>query len=77
MGDINLKRKGEEFELIVRFSPDDFNDDFINRLTKWLQAEMLAGKAQVDDSVLLLAEEAHQEWWNKNKKRITQQFGLK
>jgi len=76
MGEIKIQNKGDDLELVVRFSPNDFNDDFINRLMKWLEAEMLARRAKADDSILLLAEEAHQDWWNKNRQRITQKFGL-
>ncbi len=77
MGEIRIQNKGDDLELVVQFNPKDFNDDFINRLMKWLEAEMLARKAKMDDSILFLAEEAHQDWWNKNRQRITQQFGLK
>lgn len=76
LGDIKIQSKGDDLELVVQFNPDDFNDDFINRPMKWLQAEMLARKAKADDSILLLAEEAHQDWWNKNRQRLIQQFGL-
>jgi len=59
-----IENKGDQ--MILKLNKKAFDDNYLIALVKRLQMESLAQKAGFDSSILSLAEEINQEWWNEN-----------
>jgi len=52
--------------MILKLNKKGFDENYLIALVKRLQMESLAQKAGFDTSILSIAEEINQEWWNEN-----------
>lgn len=53
-------------ELIIRLDKSDMSTEILLKIAKRLQVEYLAQKAGFNKSLLPLAEEIDNQWWEKN-----------
>jgi hypothetical protein len=63
-----IENKGDQ--IILKLNKKAFDENYLIALVKRLQMESLAQKAGFDSSILNLAEEINQEWWNENEKEF-------
>lgn len=59
-----IENKGDQ--MILKLNKKGFDENYLIALVKRLQMESLAQKAGFDTSILSIAEEINQEWWNEN-----------
>lgn len=65
-----LKIKSDKKNLIISLAKERFDNAFLVTLLERLQIEMLAKKADFDETILDVAKEIKQQWWQKNKRRF-------
>lgn len=56
--------------IVLTFERNDFSDDFLRSFIRKWEVEKLAQQAQIDESVLEIADEINREWWERNKYNI-------
>lgn len=64
MDNFIIENKGDL--MILKLNKKGFDENYLIALGKRLQMESLAQKAGFDTSILSIAEEINQEWWNEN-----------
>ncbi|MFN4257065.1 MAG: hypothetical protein ACK4Q5_18855 [Saprospiraceae bacterium] len=74
MGEIHVSLKGQKIN--IEFNKADFNYEFWNRLFLRLQLEYISEKSQMTQAQAAeLAEEAENDWWNREGKTWLQSLG--
>lgn len=64
MDNFIIENKGDQ--MILKLNKKGFDENYLIALVNRLQMESLAQKSGFDSSILNLAEEINQEWWNEN-----------
>jgi len=64
MRNVAIANKGDK--LVLTLNRKAFGKDYLIALVKRLQLEELAQKSGFTDSVESIADELHQQWWDKN-----------
>lgn len=59
-----IENKGDQ--MILKLNKKGFDENYLIALVKRLQIESLAQKSGFDSSVLSVAEEINQKWWDEN-----------
>lgn len=59
-----IENKGDQ--MILKLNKKGFDENYLIALVKRLQMESLAQKSGFDSSILNVAEEINQTWWNEN-----------
>jgi len=59
-----IENKGDQ--MILKLNKKGFDENYLIALVKRLQMESLAQKSGYDDSIMNIAEEINQKWWNEN-----------
>ena len=64
MENLVIENKGNE--MILKLNKKGFDEDYLISLVKRLQMESLAQKSGFNSSILTVAEQINQDWWNEN-----------
>jgi len=64
MENLVIENKGDE--MILKLNKKGFDEDYLISLVKRLQMESLAQKSGFNSSILTVAEQINQDWWNEN-----------
>ena len=64
MNNINIKTTGNK--MVIRLNRKGFDSGYLLSLVRRLRLESLAEEANFDESVLEIAKEIDQKWWNEN-----------
>lgn len=64
MKNLVIENKGSQ--MILRLNKKGFDEDYLLSLVRRLQVEELAQKSNFKSSILSIAEQINQEWWEKN-----------
>jgi hypothetical protein len=62
----NLIIENEGDQMVLKLNKKGFDENYLISMLKRLQLESLAQKADFDSSVLNVAEEINQDWWDEN-----------
>lgn len=64
MENLVIENKGNQ--MIFKLNKKSFDESYLISLVKRLQLESLAQKSGFNSSILDVAEEINQDWWNEN-----------
>ena len=64
MENLVIENKGDE--MILKLNKKGFDENYLISLVKRLQMESLAQKSGFNSSILTVAEQINQDWWNEN-----------
>jgi len=64
MENLVIENKGDQ--MILKLNKKGFDENYLISLVKRLQMESLAQKSGFDSSIMLVAEQINQDWWNEN-----------
>jgi hypothetical protein len=64
MENLIIENKGDE--MILKLNKKGFDENYLISLVKRLQMESLAQKSGFDSSIMSVAEQINQDWWNEN-----------
>lgn len=53
--------------VVLTLDRDEFAENFLKSFIKRWEAEKLAQRAEIDESILEIADEINREWWERNK----------
>ena len=59
-----IENKGDQ--MILKLNKKGFDENYLIALVKRLQMESLAQKSDYSNSIMNIAEEINQKWWNEN-----------
>ena len=62
----NLVIENKGGQIILRLNKKGFDENYLISLVKRLQMESLAQKSGFNSSILGVAEQINQDWWNEN-----------
>lgn len=62
----NLIIENEGDQIVLKLNKKGFDENYLISMVKRLQLESLAQKADFDSSILNIAEEINQDWWDEN-----------
>lgn len=68
MNSLSIEYTGNN--IVLTLERNDFSDDFLRSFIRKWEVEKLAQQAQIDESVLEIADEINREWWERNKSRF-------
>jgi len=64
MENLIIENKGDQ--MILKLNKKGFDENYLISLVKRLQMESLAQKSGFNSSILKVAEQINQEWWDEN-----------
>jgi len=64
MENLIIENKGDQ--MILKLNKKGFDENYLISLVKRLQMESLAQKSGFNSSIMSVAEQINQEWWNEN-----------
>lgn len=64
MKNLIIENKGDQ--MILKLNKKGFDENYLISLVKRLQMESLAQKSGFNSSILGVAEQINQDWWNEN-----------
>ena len=64
MDNLVIENKGDQ--MVLKLNKKGFDDNYLISLVKRLQLESLAQKSGFNSSILSVAEQINQDWWDKN-----------
>jgi hypothetical protein len=64
MENLIIENKGDQ--MVLKLYKKGFDDNYLISLVKRLQIESLAQKSGFNSSILSVAEQINQDWWNEN-----------
>jgi len=64
MENLVIENKGDQ--MILKLNKKGFDENYLISLVKRLQMESLAQKSGFNSSILKVAEQINQEWWDEN-----------
>lgn len=64
MDNLVIENKGNQ--MILKLNRKGFDENYLITLVNRLQIESLAQKSGFSSSILTVAEQINQEWWNEN-----------
>jgi hypothetical protein len=64
MKNLIIENKGDE--MILKLNKKGFDENYLISLVKRLQMESLAQKSGFNSTILGVAEQINQDWWNEN-----------
>ena len=64
MENLIIENKGDE--MILKLNKKGFDENYLISLVKRLQMESLAQKSGFNSSIMSVAEQINQDWWNEN-----------
>jgi hypothetical protein len=64
MENLIIENKGDQ--MILKLNKKGFDENYLISLVKRLQMESLAQKSGFDSSIMSVAEQINQDWWNEN-----------
>lgn len=64
MDNLIIENKGDQ--MVLKLNKKGFDENYLISLIKRLQLESLAQKADFDSSILNIAEQINQDWWEEN-----------
>ncbi len=65
MDNLVIENKGNQ--MILKLNRKGFDENYLISLIKRLQVESLAKKAGFNSSILSIAEQINQDWWDENR----------
>ena len=64
MVNLIIENKGDQ--MVLKLNKKGFDENYLISLVKRLQLESLAQKADFDSSIMNIAEQINQDWWDAN-----------
>lgn len=64
MDNLVIENKGDQ--MVLKLNKKGFDDNYLISLVKRLQLESLAQKSGFNSSILSIAEQINQDWWDEN-----------
>lgn len=64
MDNLVIENKGDQ--MVLKLNKKGFDDNYLISLVKRLQLESLAQKSGFNSSILSVAEQINQDWWDEN-----------
>ena len=64
MDNLIIENKGDQ--MVLKLNKKGFDENYLISLVKRLQLESLAQKADFDSSIMNIAEQINQDWWDAN-----------
>ncbi len=64
MDNLVIENKGDQ--MVLKLNKKGFDDNYLISLVKRLQMESLAQKSGFNSSILSVAEQINQDWWDEN-----------
>ncbi len=64
MENLIIENKGDE--MILKLNKKGFDENYLISLVKRLQMESLSKKSGFNSSIMSVAEQINQDWWNEN-----------
>jgi len=64
MDNLVIENKGDQ--MVLKLNKKGFDDNYLISLVKRLQLESLAQKSGFNASILSIAEQINQDWWDEN-----------
>ena len=64
MENLIIENKGDQ--MILKLNKKGFDENYLISLVKRLQMESLAQKSGFNSSIMSVAEQINQDWWNEN-----------
>ena len=64
MDNLVIENKGDQ--MVLKLNKKGFDDKYLISLVKRLQMESLAQKSRLNSSILSIAEQINQDWWDEN-----------
>jgi hypothetical protein len=64
MDNLVIENKGDQ--MVLKLNKKGFDDNYLISLVKRLQLESLAQKSKFTSSILSVAEQINQDWWDEN-----------
>jgi len=64
MDNLVIENKGDQ--MVLKLNKKGFDDNYLISLVKRLQMEGLAQKSEFNSSILSIAEQINQDWWDEN-----------
>jgi len=68
MENLVIENKGNQ--MILKLNKKGFDENYLIALVKRLQMESLSQKSGFNSSILSIAEQINQDWWNENGERF-------
>ena len=65
MNNLSIEYSGNN--ILLSLDRDEFSENFLKSFIKRWEAEKLAKRAEIDESILEIADEINREWWERNK----------
>ena len=64
MDNLVIENKGDQ--MVLKLNKKGFDENYLISLVKRLQMESLAQKSGFNSTILSVAEQINQDWWNEN-----------
>ncbi|MDP2337590.1 MAG: hypothetical protein Q8N05_14320 [Bacteroidota bacterium] len=64
MDNLIIENKGDQ--MVLKLNKKGFDENYLISLIKRLQVESLAQKSGFNSSILSIAEQINQDWWDEN-----------
>jgi len=64
MDNLVIENKGDQ--MVLKLNKKGFDESYLISLVKRLQMESLAQKSGFNSTILSIAEQINQDWWNEN-----------
>ncbi len=65
MNNLSIEYSGNN--ILLSLDRDEFSENFLKSFIKKWETEKLAQRAEIDESILEIADEINREWWERNK----------
>jgi hypothetical protein len=72
MDNLVIENKGDQ--MVLKLNKKGFDDNYLISLVKRLQLESLAHKSGFNSSILSVAEQINQDWWDENGKEFLKEI---
>lgn len=69
----NLVIENEGDQMVLKLNKKGFDDNYLISLVKRLQLESLAQKSGFNSSILSIAEQINQDWWDENGQKFLEE----
>jgi len=71
MDNLVIENKGDQ--MVLKLNKKGFDDNYLISLVKRLQLESLAQKSGFNSSILSIAEQINQDWWDENGQKFLEE----
>ncbi|MEI8366594.1 MAG: hypothetical protein WCF65_09290 [Parachlamydiaceae bacterium] len=71
MDNLVIENKGDQ--MVLKLNKKGFDDKYLISLVKRLQMESLAQKSRLNSSILSIAEQINQDWWDENGQKFLEE----